>query len=678
MLSESRKLVVDRPQSTWLRCICSVEFDLDQGQKLEHIVPEDALSIQEQSDVSFHAFPDSMSMELHACSSVRDSLFFFRIRRDRLLYGFVFCRQRQDEKLARGGDQRAVVVVADHPFSPMLRPLSQMVGLEYFQGGPGALNEVWEEVKLWAAPCPSKLVQLLLKGHTLVAQLPPFTIFPPPAPQVPALHSRSSSGASKSSTSQKSRSKRSLSRMNSGVNTANGVQIYERADSLASMFHEFDVFGSFQSVLSKLWGVWELILTGQPLAVIAPSPGECSSAVAALISLIAPVPYSADFRPYYTIHDATFHELAMVHDKAQKSPGGDLEIGPHLPRLVGLTNKYFLKALPAWPNILSIGEKPALAPGLVGAKVPTIVSGGGNSRFGRFMPRNMLQAWRIKGVGPQILLSQHVEYLWMAEDPLVRPNWDLCKKINQMGMAGSASHSQGSTSRSDIIRKHFAVLTATFLEPFQPYFVPAADSTVRSGDAENPDLGPPVLPQFNSDEFLESLETWPFPKVLTGQVPVRRDLLYLYARFVDSQNFRVWFTRQQYQVGKDLGLDVGNGEEHDLSYPESSQNNATHIKGMVCKNSWDCGDEVRLVEDFVELESEIANSSTVPSSVLDNFCKVVSAMPPDLRETLLSSPARADLVQKLRAEAVSNTNLESILLQHANPISTEDRVAPVG
>lgn len=676
MWLEPKKLAVDRSPSTWLRCICSVEFDLDQGQKLEHIVPEDALSIEEQSDVSFHAFPDSMSMELHSCSSVRDSLFFFRTKRDRLLYGFVFCRQRQDEKLPRGGDQRAVIVVSDYPFSSMLRPLSQMIGLEYFQGGPSALNDIWDEVKLWGVPYPSKLTQLMLKGHTLVAQLPSFTVFPPPAPQIPALHSRSSSGASKLSSSQRSRSKRSLSRMSSGASTANGPKLLEKVDSLTSVFHEYDVFGSFQSVLPKLWGIWELILTGQPLAVIAPSPGECSSAVAALISLITPVPYSADFRPYYTIHDATFHELLMAHDRAQKSPDGGLGLDPHLPRLVGLTNLYFLKALPTWPNILSIGEKPALTPGLVGSKVPGIASGGGNSRFQRFMPRNMFQSWRIKGMGPQMLLSQHVEYLWTTEDPLVRPNWELCKKINQISMTGNVSHLHGTTNRSDMIRKHFAMLTATFLEPFQSYFVPFADSSAGLGDLGNSDSSPSVLPEFNSDEFLESLETWPFPKVLTGQVPLRQDLIYLYSRFINSQNFRVWFARQQYQVRKDLGLDAGNGEELEWSYSQPHQNNSTHTKGSVNNKSWDCGDEVRLVEDFVKLESEIANTSTISFDVMDKFFKVVSSMSPDLRETLLSSPARAVLVQKLRTEAIGKKYLECILPQHG--VYTEDEVASVG
>ena len=62
--------------------------------------------------------------------------------------------------------------------------------------------------------------------------------------------------------------------------------------------------------------------------------GDTSAAVAALISLASPLPYSADFRPYFTIHDEDFAALA-----AGQLPGNSNA----LPRLLGVTNLYFLK-----------------------------------------------------------------------------------------------------------------------------------------------------------------------------------------------------------------------------------------------------------------------------------------------------------------------------------------------
>lgn len=64
-----------------------------------------------------------------------------------------------------------------------------------------------------------------------------------------------------------------------------------------------------QALLLKLWVLWEMALVGEPLLVVAPSPSETSSTVAAIASLIAPLPYSGDFRPYYTIHDPQFSGL---------------------------------------------------------------------------------------------------------------------------------------------------------------------------------------------------------------------------------------------------------------------------------------------------------------------------------------------------------------------------------
>lgn len=61
---------------------------------------------------------------------------------------YVFCRQRQDETLRRGGEQVSVVVLATSPFSGALLPLSQAAGHAFFNEGPLALAMVRERVLL--------------------------------------------------------------------------------------------------------------------------------------------------------------------------------------------------------------------------------------------------------------------------------------------------------------------------------------------------------------------------------------------------------------------------------------------------------------------------------------------------------------------------------------------------
>ncbi len=52
------------------------------------------------------------------------------------------------------------------------------------------------------------------------------------------------------------------------------------------------------------------MLLSRPLLVMGPSPADCSGAVAALISLVAPLPYAPDFR--YTEHTCTITDTARA------------------------------------------------------------------------------------------------------------------------------------------------------------------------------------------------------------------------------------------------------------------------------------------------------------------------------------------------------------------------------
>ena len=55
---------------------------------------------------------------------------------------FVFCRQRQDERLKRGGEQKSVVILSEAPYSGMLQQLLLLIGPHYFGAGPAALVKV--------------------------------------------------------------------------------------------------------------------------------------------------------------------------------------------------------------------------------------------------------------------------------------------------------------------------------------------------------------------------------------------------------------------------------------------------------------------------------------------------------------------------------------------------------
>ena len=84
-------------------------------------------------------------------------------------------------------------------------------------------------------------------------------------------------------------------------------------------------------LLEHLHILWELVLTAQPLVVQAASPSQCSATVQALTSIIHPLTFLADYRPFYTIHDVDFKELTSSNSSA-------------LPSIIlGVTNPFFNK-----------------------------------------------------------------------------------------------------------------------------------------------------------------------------------------------------------------------------------------------------------------------------------------------------------------------------------------------
>lgn len=52
--------------------------------------------------------------------------------------------------------------------------------------------------------------------------------------------------------------------------------------------------------MHMLWDCWELALTNQPFMLVGDSPAICGQAIFAILSLISPLEYIGDFRPYFT------------------------------------------------------------------------------------------------------------------------------------------------------------------------------------------------------------------------------------------------------------------------------------------------------------------------------------------------------------------------------------------
>ena len=100
------------------------------------------------------------------------------------------------------------------------------------------------------------------------------------------------------------------------------------------------------------------------------------------------------------IHDEDFPRLAS----------GQLPDNSNaLPRLLGVTNLYFLKAVPSWPSVLSTGRRAVLQRSTSDSGLQAPPPPEAKSRFG-----SAVKAVRRRAAGAQILMTDHVEQLWLT------------------------------------------------------------------------------------------------------------------------------------------------------------------------------------------------------------------------------------------------------------------------
>ncbi|TSK13567.1 Protein DENND6B [Bagarius yarrelli] len=316
--------------SAWLECVCVVTFDLELGQAIELIFPHEAkLTEKEKTSICYLSFPDSFS------GCLGDTQFSFRLRQSvgrasglwfgdkdvynreapptlqkemAHFYGYVYFRQVKDASIKRGYFQKSLVLVSRLPYIRLFQSLLQIIAPEYFEKAEPCLEAVCNEIDQWPPPAPGQTLSLPMMGVILQVKIPSKDDKP---------------GGSPSKQAQK---EKQLS-----------------SPMVPPTVHELELFKCFQSVLIHVQLLWELILLGEPLVVMAPSPAMSSEMVLSLVSCISPLKYCCDFRPYFTIHDSEFKEYTT---RTQAPPNV----------LLGVTNPFFIKTFQSWPHIMCLGD----------------------------------------------------------------------------------------------------------------------------------------------------------------------------------------------------------------------------------------------------------------------------------------------------------------------------------
>ncbi|KAG6589559.1 Protein DENND6A, partial [Cucurbita argyrosperma subsp. sororia] len=609
----------------WVVAFCIIRFDLEQGQLIEECYPPDCLTQDEELEVAFSSFPDSISQHQNR-SSIHDCIFFFRVRRKEIsqprnvssseiaevddlrskssiarrskyMYGFVFNRQRHDERLRRGGEQKSVVILSHNPYSTVFKPLLQIMGPLYFDIGKKALEHIAAFVSMWPAPVPGKQMELPIGNALLKAHLPP-------------AHSLPMDGETFSEDSTSSMA----------PFLPNNLSVPQ------GLFHDSDLFGTFRGLLLQLWLLWELQLIGEPILIIAPTPPQCCEAVAGLVSLVAPLLCSVDFRPYFTIHDPEFSYLNTLQDGATFPP-----------MVLGVTNLFFLKSLRNIPHIVSVGtpavSRLAQTSRSSSGSVSVASEGLGLRQLSlkKFSPSNFLNAVKLRRDGPLCLMTEHKEAIWSTYPAVTKPDTSILNRLIDAGLSPRVEESM-SVVNNEILRRHFLELTTNFLAPFGPYF-----RTTTPSEGSSP-FDEPSRPEFSADEFLASLSTRGLGKFLAKRM--RSNWLDLYRRFLKGPNFMPWFQRRRA---------VAEQEQHRL-WRQARM--SADVPRLVSKLP-----ELEVVDLFNAIERHLlkeielqesrrayADSAATCQKLKGDLLAVFNVLPKDMHQLLLLNPQRASLL----------------------------------
>lgn len=463
----------------WIHCICVVTFDLELGQALENVYPKHvALTKQEISNICYLAFPDSNS------GCMGDTNFVIRLpkspskpdlSREHQRYnstcpvalqinagyywGYVYFRQVKDISLPRGYFQKSVVILSRLPFNKLFSTISCIISPEYFENGEPSLEAACHNIDKWPAPVPGETLTLPLMGSVFQVEIPYLNT-----------------------------SKINIGNKDLSISLEKQVQI--------SSVEDLDLFEILQPVLTHIHLLWELVLTSEPLVVMASSPTSCSAMVLALTRTIWPLKFCADFRPYFTIHDSEFKQFTS---KAINAP----------PVILGVTNPFFAKTLHHWPHTIRLGEEPSHS-----------------------------QKFKLKKNGNiKMLDTRPAVYTtyktFLQKDKTVIKN--LLLGINAK---------RPPEVQSALLRRHLLELTQSFMIPLERY-IASLMPLLRN---ISPFKAAPVPLPFNPDNFFATLDTTG-PQLTSG---IKGDWVGLYKKFFRSPNFNGWFDMRYKELAMKL------------------------------------------------------------------------------------------------------------------------------
>jgi hypothetical protein len=112
--------------------------------------------------------------------------------------------------------------------------------------------------------------------------------------------------------------------------------------NVRQLLSEVEIHSALFPHVTKAYKLWELVITGSPIAFLGPSAPVVSAMVLSVAALAAPLSYVGLVRPYVTINN---REVDHGIDRV-----------PQGPTLVGATNPFFIRHLDGWPHLVCVSQ----------------------------------------------------------------------------------------------------------------------------------------------------------------------------------------------------------------------------------------------------------------------------------------------------------------------------------
>ncbi|KAE9039812.1 hypothetical protein PR001_g5258 [Phytophthora rubi] len=549
-MMEAMQTEADAAAAYGLRALATVVFDIDAGQKLDALHPPSCLSEAAKTSLAHLSLPHCTNQD------EGDTQFIVRFRDNaddrELLFGFVLFRQQKDESRTRGYFQKALVLVSTKPFVDLYDRVLRVVGPLFFKVGPQVLAAVYNNIQSWPDLVYDAPVVLPLAGTYISCIIPKLLDYEhldstyesdgdsplhshfivegeDDATDFPDFNDIDDDDDDEEEDTEETVLVKGgnfvVSRRQHPPSPSFGDLLLSKQTHQSTPFENIGLYSSFVGLEESLWLLWQLAITGESFLILSPHARTCSQASLAFTSLIAPLQFQGDCRPYFTVYEADFDTLASRQNHGVSSPK-DVTV-------IGTTNPFFMKSLSHWPNALIFpflepqSVKPQQRKGASGAE-----AAGEADETGTICLRiqKNVELDDFENSHRPMILRRCPRY--MVPDSTVLRQLVSPPKIH---ITQTTSHEEEPyvTINNAILLKHFRKLTKDFLHPFEQYFGIWKPGGRRSNlymSAED------YMKPFTLPGLLSSIK----PRQLPPQIKQGKWKA-LYTAFVKSPHFEPWF-----------------------------------------------------------------------------------------------------------------------------------------